>query len=111
MEWSTKYKKSIDCNNPKGFSQKAHCAGRKARQKGEKTKSKSVSEMKTQKNEVFGAADRFVATFFRGLERKAAGKIIKQAEKAKLPPDVIKLMKDIEDRSNELQDILKKVSK
>ena len=27
--WSEKYKKSIDCNNPKGFSQKAHCDGRK----------------------------------------------------------------------------------
>jgi len=27
--WSKKYKKSIDCDNPKGFSQKAHCAGRK----------------------------------------------------------------------------------
>ena len=26
--WSDKYKKSIDCNNPKGFSQKAHCAGK-----------------------------------------------------------------------------------
>ena len=28
-KWSAKYKKSIDCSNPKGFSQKAHCAGRK----------------------------------------------------------------------------------
>ena len=28
-KWSAKYKKSIDCTNPKGFSQKAHCAGRK----------------------------------------------------------------------------------
>jgi hypothetical protein len=27
--WSAKYKKSIDCNNPKGFSQRAHCQGRK----------------------------------------------------------------------------------
>ena len=27
--WSAKYKKSIDCNNPKGFSQRAHCGGRK----------------------------------------------------------------------------------
>ena len=27
--WSQKYKKSINCSNPKGFSQKAHCAGRK----------------------------------------------------------------------------------
>jgi hypothetical protein len=28
-KWSEKYKKSIDCSNPKGFSQKAHCDGRK----------------------------------------------------------------------------------
>ena len=28
-KWSTKYKKSIDCNNPKGFSQRAHCQGKK----------------------------------------------------------------------------------
>ena len=34
--WSQKYKSSIDCNNPKGFSQKAHCAGKK--------KNESISE-------------------------------------------------------------------
>ena len=28
-KWSTKYKRSIDCSHPKGFSQRAHCAGRK----------------------------------------------------------------------------------
>ena len=28
-KWSNKYKRSINCSNPKGFSQKAHCAGRK----------------------------------------------------------------------------------
>ena len=28
-DWSKKYKSSIDCNNPKGFSQKAHCQGKK----------------------------------------------------------------------------------
>lgn len=44
--WTKKYKKSINCNNPKGFSQKAHCAGRKARQAGKDTKSSSVSEKK-----------------------------------------------------------------
>jgi len=27
--WSKKYKRSINCNNPKGFSQRAHCQGRK----------------------------------------------------------------------------------
>ena len=28
-KWSQKYKDSINCSNPKGFSQKAHCAGKK----------------------------------------------------------------------------------
>jgi hypothetical protein len=28
-KWSNKYKRSIDCSNPKGFSQKAQCQGRK----------------------------------------------------------------------------------
>jgi len=32
-DWSEKYKKSIDCNNPKGFSQRAHCQGRKKKMK------------------------------------------------------------------------------
>jgi len=41
-EWSNKYKKNIDCSNPKGFSQRAHCAARRKRAKGEKTKSKPV---------------------------------------------------------------------
>ena len=27
--WSEKYKRSINCDNPRGFSQRAHCAGRK----------------------------------------------------------------------------------
>lgn len=35
-EWSQKYKDSINCSNPKGFSQKAHCAG--------KAKNESVAE-------------------------------------------------------------------
>lgn len=27
-QWSEKYKRSINCNSPQGFSQRAHCAGR-----------------------------------------------------------------------------------
>ena len=42
MPWSNKYKKSINCKHPKGFSQRAHCAGRKKRARGGKTKSKPV---------------------------------------------------------------------
>lgn len=41
-KWSNKYKKSIDCKNPKGFSQIAHCQARKKRGRGEKTKSEPV---------------------------------------------------------------------
>jgi len=37
-EWSDKYKDSINCSNPKGFSQKAHCAGKK--------KNESIAEEK-----------------------------------------------------------------
>ena len=29
MKWSDKRKKSINCDNPKGFSEKAHCASKK----------------------------------------------------------------------------------
>jgi hypothetical protein len=33
-KWSIKYKKSIQCNNPKGFSQKQYCKyGRKTAKK------------------------------------------------------------------------------
>ena len=35
-KWSEKYKRSINCNNPEGFSQKAHCQGRKKRLKESK---------------------------------------------------------------------------
>ena len=45
MGWSKKYKRSIDCNNPKGFSQKAHCAGRKKR--NEETKMNIKELVKT----------------------------------------------------------------
>lgn len=44
-KWSMNYKKSINCSNPKGFSQKAHCRARKLRQAGKHTKSKPVREI------------------------------------------------------------------
>jgi len=45
--WSEKYKKSIDCKNPKGFSQRAHCQGRKKVNEA-KEKDHEVSMAKTQ---------------------------------------------------------------
>ena len=50
--WSAKYKKSIDCNNPKGFSQRAHCRGRKKvnEEKKDHEYSMARSQLKTIKN-------------------------------------------------------------
>jgi len=40
-KWSMKYKKSINCNRPKGFSQKQHCKyGRKTHKKNRSKKNK-----------------------------------------------------------------------
>ena len=41
-KWSEKYKKSIDCNNPKGFSQRAHCQGKKKKENKEATGASSA---------------------------------------------------------------------
>ena len=51
-EWSSKYKQSIDCNNPKGFSQRAHCRGRKKvnEEKKDHEYSMARSQLKTIKN-------------------------------------------------------------
>ena len=54
MSWSEKYKKSINCDNPKGFSQRAHCQGKKKKMNEEKKKdheySMARSEIKTINN-------------------------------------------------------------
>jgi len=43
-KWSKKYKESIDCSNPKGFSQKAHCQGKKKKEAVEATSSASSGQ-------------------------------------------------------------------
>lgn len=56
-KWSRKYKQSIDCSRPKGFSQKAHCAGRK-KKRGNKKMYKEIQDakyiMNMMKEDVFG---------------------------------------------------------
>ena len=43
-KWSKKYKDSIDCSNPKGFSQKAHCQGKKEETELENYLNKIINE-------------------------------------------------------------------
>jgi|TARA_R110001632_G_scaffold216345_1_gene344534 hypothetical protein len=48
MTWSEKYKESIDCGKPKGFSQRAHCQGRKKRSMvGKATHAKTPKKKQT----------------------------------------------------------------
>ena len=50
--WSAKYKKSINCNNPKGFSQRAHCQGRKkVNEAKEKDHEVSMAQSQLKKSE------------------------------------------------------------
>lgn len=49
-KWSQKYKDSIDCSNPKGFSQKAHCQGRKKKEMSEEKLKGGKSDKKTIKD-------------------------------------------------------------
>jgi hypothetical protein len=43
-KWSQTYKNSIDCSKPKGFSQKAHCQGKKKKEAVEATSSASSGQ-------------------------------------------------------------------
>lgn len=64
---------------------------------------------KTTNEGILSATERFVHAFFRGLEANTANQIIKKAESAKLPPEALKLMKDIDDRSKELRDLMNRI--
>ena len=72
--WSDKYKKSIDCNNPKGFSQRAHCQGKK--KVSESTKYDKYDKEKKE----FAKSDR----------KMKFGKFYDRAKQSKLRPGEVK---------------------
>jgi hypothetical protein len=43
-EWSQKYKKSINCSHPRGFSQRAHCAGKRKQNESAEMEMEMVCE-------------------------------------------------------------------
>ena len=71
--WSEKYKKSIDCKNPKGFSQRAHCQGRK---KVNEAKEKGDHEVSMARKQVEKSADNL---------KKLAKVLSKKTDKDNLP--------------------------
>ena len=72
--WSDKYKKSIDCNNPKGFSQRAHCQSKK------KVSEESKYDKYDKEKKQFAKADR----------KMKFGKFYDRAKEAKLRPGEVK---------------------
>jgi hypothetical protein len=74
--WSQKYKSSINCSHPKGFSQRAHCAGKKKH--NESVEMEMVCEdcgmCETHGNHMLEMAKRLDAKCWKGM-RKAGTKI------------------------------------
>ena len=70
--WSNKYKKSIDCSNPKGFSQKAHCAGRKKEQQVVKLNLNQLNEQSSYPKKTWSTSKfKNIRTFIRMKIQKA----------------------------------------
>jgi hypothetical protein len=78
-KWSTKYKKSIDCSNPKGFSQRAHCAGRRKRKRGGKTKSRPVESF--MENRMDNLKEFFINEVNVAVRKEMAKKKLKESSK------------------------------
>ena len=53
-KWTEKYKRSIDCSNPKGFSQRAHCQGRKKNKEIEQVEERKKKKRKKSRKSVYG---------------------------------------------------------
>jgi len=58
-KWSEKYKKSIDCSRPKGFSQRAHCASVKKNKKSEATEATGSGSAGAFEGPLFGGESNF----------------------------------------------------
>ena len=78
-KWSNKYKRSIDCSNAKGFSQRAHCAGRRKRKSGGKTKSRPVESI--MENKMKNLKEFFMNEVNNAIQKQSAKKVLKESSK------------------------------
>ena len=100
-KWSKKYKRSINCNNPKGFSQKAHCAGRNKNESIEESLDRIATESLVEalgqidpSTEIYVDMDGVLADFF-GEWAKVMGK--DNFRDIEDPANAIKKIKTVED--------------
>ena len=121
--WSEKYKKSIDCKNPKGFSQRAHCQGRKKvseekmspAQKRKDTmlkKKYDKSDMKQNMIDQYGEEEG-TKIYFATIRKQAMKKKTKKMNEAKEKGDheVSMARKQVEKSADNLKKLAKVLSK
>ena len=79
-KWTKKYKKSINCSNPKGFSQKAHCAGRKKNEDVAEDLDENLRKWFKDKWVRFGPDGKIRGDCARGSEKEGKPKCLPQSQ-------------------------------
>ena len=79
-KWTKKYKKSINCSSPKGFSQKAHCAGRKKNEDVAEDLDENLRKWFKDKWVRFGPDGKIRGDCARGSEKEGKPKCLPQAK-------------------------------
>ena len=79
-KWSNKYKKSINCSSPKGFSQKAHCAGRKKNEGVAEDLDENLRKWFKDKWVRFGPDGKIRGDCARGAEKEGKPKCLPQSK-------------------------------
>ena len=79
-KWTKKYKKSINCSSPKGFSQKAHCAGRKKNEDVAEDLDEDLRKWFKDKWVRFGPDGKIRGDCARGSEKEGKPKCLPQSK-------------------------------
>ena len=79
-KWTKKYKKSINCSNPRGFSQKAHCAGRKKNEDVAEDLDENLRKWFKDKWVRFGPDGKIRGDCARGSEKEGKPKCLPQSK-------------------------------
>ena len=79
-KWTKKYKKSINCSSPRGFSQKAHCAGRKKNEGVAEDLDENLRKWFKDKWVRFGPDGKIRGDCARGSEKEGKPKCLPQSK-------------------------------
>jgi hypothetical protein len=86
-KWSKKYKDSIDCKNPKGFSQKAHCQGK-------------IKKTETDESTGSGSSGGFSSPLFSTTKKNMEEGKEKDKEKEKKYLDIVDIIPELRKQLN-----------